>query len=246
MTTAPPSDTAQPASTGTTDRVADDVDLAPVAVAHSLAVLGMVAFSELAAFSRLAADAAVAPSLGERLELSRLAAVALQRLDRVGARIAELGGELQPVMAPFEGVLVEFDERTVPSTWGERMLKGYVGYGVADDFGRIIGRSLDPRTAELIDSVLSDEGHARLVVDSLAQAATLDATLASRLALWGRRLVGEALGVVQGVIADHPELADLLGLAMADAPGTGDVQQRLFSALTAEHSRRMERLGLTP
>ena len=33
---------------------------------------------------------------------------------------------------------------------------------------------------------------------------------------------------------------------MADVPGGGDAQQRLFSMLTADHSRRMERLGLTP
>ncbi|WP_024287123.1 ferritin-like fold-containing protein [Cellulomonas sp. KRMCY2] len=243
MTSAPPAD---PLEHTASDEVTDDADLTPTALGHSLAVLGMIAFSELATFSRLAADAAAAPSLDQRLELSRLAGVALDRLSRVGARVVELGGELQPVMAPFAGVLVEFDQRTVPSTWGERLLKGYVGYGVSDDFGRIIAKALDPRTGDLVATVLSDDGHSRFVVESLAQAATVDATLASRLALWGRRLVGEALGVVQGVIADHPELADLLDLAMADVPGNGDVQQRLFAELTAEHSRRMERLGLTP
>src|SRR5688572_17576507 len=80
---------------------------------RGLAVLGMVAYSELAAFSRLASDAAKAPALDQRLELSRLAGVALERLDEVGVRIGELGGDLQPVMAPFAGVLVEFDRRTV-------------------------------------------------------------------------------------------------------------------------------------
>ncbi len=205
------------------------------------AVLGMLAYGQLAAFSRLAADAAQAPSLGQRLELSRLAGLALSRLERISDRVTELGGALEPVMAPFAGALVEFDERTAPGSWWERLLKGYVGYGVADDFSRIVAQTLDPRTRALVEDVLADEGHARLVVDALAGGATQDPTLASRLALWGRRLVGEALGVVQHVLADHPDIAALL----ARDEG-GDPQQRLFAQLTAEHSRRMERLGLTP
>ena len=240
MTSVTPSDP-RPATSG------DDVAaLTPPQVAHAQAVLGMVAYSELAAFSRLAADAAAAPSLAQRLELSRLAGVALARLDRVGQRARELGGELQPVMEPFAGVLVEFDRRTEPGTWWERLLKAYVGYGVSDDFGRIVAEALDPTTRDLVVDVLSDDGHAQLVVDSLAAAASEDPTLASRLALWGRRLFGESLGVVQRVVAEHPELATLLEEAATALPGSGDAHQRLFAALTADHSRRMERLGLTP
>ncbi|WP_199424631.1 ferritin-like fold-containing protein [Actinotalea solisilvae] len=213
---------------------------APEAPAGSaLAVLGMLAYGQLAAFSRLAADAAQAPELAQRLELSRQAGVALQRLERVRARVEELGAELEPVMEPFAGALVEFDERTSPGSWWERLLKGYVGYGVADDFSRIVAARLDPASRDLVVDALTDAGHAELVVDALAGGATQDPTLASRLALWGRRLVGEALGVVQRVLADHPEIRALV----EDAP---DGQQRLFAALTAEHSRRMERLGLTP
>ena len=223
-----------------------DSELTPDQVTQSLAVLGMLAFSELAAFSRLAADGAMAPTLEQRLELSRLAGVALGRLDLVAARVVELGGELQPVMAPFAGLLTEFDERTVPRTWWERLLKAYVGYGVADDFARIVARAVDDRTRDLVVQALSDDGHASLVVEALAAASATDATLASRLALWGRRLFGEALGVVQGVIGDHAELQGLLEASVVDLPGAGEPQQRLFAALTADHSRRMERLGLTP
>lgn len=218
----------------------------PVQVDRALAVLGLLAQSELAAFSRLAADAAIAPSLDLRLELSRLAGVALERLEQVGGRVGELGGDLQPVMTPYVGVLVEFDRRTVPSSWWERLLKSYVGYGVSDDFARIVSRGVDPRTHDLVLHVLTDDGHASLVVDSLTEASRHDATLASRLALWGRRLVGESLGVVQNVLSGHPPLAALLEDTMADAPGLGDAQQRLFAILTADHTRRMERLGLTP
>ncbi|WP_250447428.1 ferritin-like fold-containing protein [Actinotalea sp. C106] len=213
---------------------------------NALAVLGMLAYSELAAFSRLAADAALAPSLDQRLELSRMAGMALERLEQVSDRVGELGGDLQPVMEPFAGVLVEFDRRTEPSTWWERLLKAYVGYGVADDFCRMVADPLDPTTRDLVVQVLGDDGHAGLVVTALSEAGARDATLASRLALWGRRLVGESLGAVQGVLAAHPRMRDLLMQTMDDDVVPGEAQQRLFAVLTAEHSRRMERLGLTP
>ncbi|WP_182111909.1 MULTISPECIES: ferritin-like fold-containing protein [unclassified Actinotalea] len=236
-----PDPSASPATAGSAI-AQDGVAAADPASAESTnAVLGMIAYGQLAAFSRLAADAALAPELSQRLRLSRLAGLALRRLDRVAERLEELGHDLEPVMAPFAGVLVEFDQRTAPGTWWERLLKGYVGYGVADDFSRIVAQRLDPDTRDMVVDVLADEAYAELVVDALAAAAAQDPTLASRLALWGRRLVGEALGVVQRVLADHP---DLRGLLEVGTPG--DAQQRLFSALTAEHSRRMERLGLTP
>lgn len=208
--------------------------------AAALPVLGMIAYGRLAAFSRLAQDAAAAPDLHERLALSRFAGAALARLDQVAERVAEIGGDLEPVMRPFAGALVEFDERTEASTWWERLLKGYVGYGVSDDFARVVAGGLDPVTRDVVEEAVSDGGYATWVVDELAAGGVDDVTLAPRLALWGRRLVGEALGAVQRVLVQHPELEPLLELALTGQ----DPAQRLFSELTAEHTRRMNRLGL--
>jgi hypothetical protein len=210
------------------------------AVDGAVPLLGMIAYFQLAAFTRLAADSALAPTLGERLSLAGFARNSLDRVDRVALRIAELGGELQTTMRPFAGVLVEFDRRTEPASWSERMLKGFVGYNVADDFARVLAEALDPSSRRLIEDVMTDDGHAGMVVASLAVARKAEATLSPRLALWGRRLVGEALGVVQNVLADHREISRLLGAAL---PGD-EPQQRLFARLTAEHTRRMDRLGL--
>jgi len=189
-------------------------------VSGPLAVLGLLANSELMAFSRLAADSAVAPALRDRLELCRLG-------------------------APFLGSYVDFDARTPAGSWCERLLKAYVGYGVEDDVARLLATGLDPTTRALVVDVLADDGHANLVVDRLTAAMGQDATLGSRLALWGRRLVGEALGVVQRVVTEHGELRALLEEALPRADGAGVLQQRLFAVLTGEHTRRMERLGLT-
>lgn len=211
-----------------------------------LAVLGLLANSELVAFSRLATDAVAAPDVRDRIELCRLGGVAAHRLGRLGERIAELGGELPDVVAPFIGTYADFDVRTRAGSWYERLLKAHVGYGVEDDVARLLATRLDPRSQALVLDVLDDDGYSALVLDRLKTAMASDPVLASRLALWGRRLVGEALGVVQRVITVHTELRVLLEEALPKGQSAGELQQRLFAVLTGEHSRRMERLGLTP
>lgn len=209
---------------------------------RSLAVLGLLANSEIVAFSRLAAEAALAPTLGQRLELCRIGRVGLGRLEQIEARVRELGGDLEQTVAPFVDTFAPLDDHIPASSWWEGLLTAYVGYGVEDDFARMLSESLDAPTRTLVQDALGDDGHASLVIATLSAATRQDVALASRLALWGRRLVGEALGVVQRVLVDHPQLKELLGAWM----GEENLQQRLFSVLTTEHSRRMERLGLTP
>jgi hypothetical protein len=216
-----------------------------------LALLGLVAHLELMAFTRLAADSALAPTIDQRLRLMRFSAGAVARLERIFERIEELGGAPDAELERYVDVLADFDARTAPGSWWERMLKAYVGYGVADDFCKAAAAGLDERTRDLVMDVLDGTSHAELTVATLSEAAAGDAVLTSRLALWGRRLVGEALGVVQTLLVTQPPLARLTfdGMASeADAAVTGDVAEltaRLFGRLTAEHTRRMGRLGLT-
>lgn len=213
----------------------------------ALTVLGLLANSDLAAVTRLAADADVAPDVADRIALCGLAGAASERLARLGARAGELGADLTDVVAPFLGTFAEFDARTPATNWWERLLKSHVGFGVEDDVARLVAQGLesDPVTRALALEVLDDDRHATLVVARVTEATAADPVLASRLALWGRRLVGEVLGVVQRLVADHPEVRALIERALPDGAADQPLQQRLFAALTAEHTRRMDRLGLT-
>ena len=205
-------------------------------------MLGLAAEFEFEAFVRLAGDSAAAPSIAERQVIARSATRALERQERLVERITQLGGDPAGSMAPFDGVVVDFELRTTAGTWSERLLKAYIGYAVADDFLRLLAAGSDDDTRDLVVSLLGDPGHTELVVAQLSQVLA-DDVAASRLALWGRRLVGDALAVIQGTIVRHPAFGRLL---VAGEPEAGeDRVQRVFAALTAEHTRRMERLGLT-
>jgi hypothetical protein len=67
-----------------------------------------------------------------------------------------------------------------------------------------------------------------------------DRRVAGRLALWGRRLVGEAITQSQAVIAEHDRLADLIMTGMGDLSGVA----RLIERITDAHTQRMKALGL--
>ena len=78
----------------------------------------------------------------------------------------------------------------------------------------------------------------------MREATEADPRIAGRLALWGRRLVGEALSQAQRVAVERDALASLL-VGGQNRPGADLAELgRMFARLTDEHTRRMDRLGL--
>ncbi|MGY1775298.1 ferritin-like fold-containing protein [Geodermatophilus sp. SYSU D00804] len=205
-------------------------------------LLGVLAYAELTAFDRLAEDARMAPTLAGRAALARMAAAEMGHHDRLAQRLIELGVEPTEAMRPFVAALDGFHEGTRPRTWLEGLVKAYVGDGLAADFYREIAGSLPEPDRSLILEVLADTGHADFAVREVRAAIAAQRTLAGRLALWGRRLVGEAISQSQAVIAERDGLARLI------IGGTGDLTGvvRLVDRITAAHTERMKTLGLNP
>ena len=65
----------------------------------------------------------------------------------------------------------------------------------------------------------------------------------SRLALWSRRLLGEAITQAQFVLADRDELVDLV---LAGSQGSGGLGQLtdFYDRMQRTHDERMRNLGL--
>ena len=91
---------------------------------------------------------------------------------------------------------------------------------------------------------LEDSGQADFVVDRIRRAIEAQPSLAGRLALWGRRLMGEALTQAQRVAAERDALSAMLAGGI-DRPGL-DLAAigRMFARITERHAERMAELGL--
>ncbi|MFN8075882.1 MAG: ferritin-like fold-containing protein [Kineosporiaceae bacterium] len=208
-------------------------------------LLALLAYGELTAFSRLAADADLAPALAAKAALGRLATVEFGHFERLRARLEELTGDPDAAMEPFVVAVDAFHDRTAPTDWLEGLVKAYVGDGIASDFYREIAAHLDPATRDLVTEVLHTSDTAEFVVATVRAEIERDPRLAGRLALWGRRLVGEALSQAQRVAADREGLAALVVGVQAGSGGDLTEVVAMFSRLTEGHRERMQRLGLT-
>ena len=113
--------------------------------------------------------------------------------------------------------------------------------GYVSDFARVV----DPQSRALVLDVLADTGHAEFVIARVREAIEHDPHVAGRLALWARRLVGEALAQAHRVAAERGPLARLLasGAQGGSAGELGEIA-RMFARITDEHAQRMAALGL--
>jgi len=204
-------------------------------------LLGVMAYGELSAFERLSSDARYSPTLRDRAVLGGLAVSEFQHFELVCAKLAELGVDAEEAMQPFQASVDHFHERTRPADWYESLMKAYVIDTVSADFYRSISGYVDADTAGLIRTIQSSEGATAVLGERLKAALADDPRLASRLALWARRLLGEALTQAQRVSVDHALLG---GLAGVDEARAGELVRELTAELAAAHSRRMSQLGL--
>jgi hypothetical protein len=143
-------------------------------------------------------------------------------------------------MTPFVAALESYHALTEPSTWLEGVVKAYVGDGIAADFYREVAAFVDESTRQLIDDVLTDAGRAAFAVREVSAALVADPRQSGRLALWARRLVGEAISQTQHVLADRDALMVLFVEGAGDLSGVA----RLITRITERHEQRMTTLGL--
>lgn len=206
-------------------------------------LLGAMAYGELQAFERLAADGSMAPDFYNRAAIASMAVAEFGHFKMLHARLVEMGVDPDAAMTPFVEAIDAFHASTAPNDWLEGLIKAYVGDGIAMDFYRMVAQYLDPETQALVNEVSSDLGHSRFVLDAVQYCIAEDPRVAGRLALWGRRLMGEAVAQSQVVAAQREGLIDLvLG---GQGPDLAAIAQ-MFADLQERHAQRMRSLGLEP
>ncbi len=203
-------------------------------------LFALLAYGEIAAFYRLTDEARMAPDLRGRISMASMAAAEMGHYDLLRAALERRGGDVVTSMAKFAPVIDNYHRLTTPSTWLEALVKTYVGDAMAADFYLEIAHGLPDEVADVVREVLSETGHSQFVVAEVRTAVTASARQRSRLALWSRRLLGEAITQAQYVLADHDELVDLV------VSGTDGLPQLagFFERLQHTHGERMRELGL--
>ena len=216
-------------------------------------LLGAIAYGELSAFERLVDDAKLAPDPRATRSRWRRWPACRVRPRRPAARAAPRARR-RPVRgdgAVRVGRSTSSTRHTAPADWYEGLIKAYVGDGLAADFYREIAAYLDADTRDLIIASLEDTGQADFAVERVRQAIADDPQLGGRLALWGRRLMGEALTQAQRVAAERDALTALLAGGI-DRPGPRprrdrpDVHPDHRAARRADGRARPRRLSADP
>ncbi|MDP9101890.1 MAG: ferritin-like domain-containing protein [Actinomycetota bacterium] len=210
--------------------------------AATIDLLGVLAYGELTAFERLASDARLATTIQDKTALARMAAAEYDHYRRLSDHLTSEGVDPEEAMQPFVAAVDGFHDSTLPGDWLEGIIKAYVGDGLATDFYREVAAFVqDAATRGLILEVLSDAGQASFAVAKVREATAAEPAVAGRLALWARRLVGEALIQAQRVAVERDALTELLVGGSGDLAGIA----RLFTRLTDNHTSRMKALGLS-
>ena len=216
--------------------------VAPTAARHAGVdqLFALLAYGEVAAFYRLTDEARMAPNLAGRINMASMAAAEMNHYELLREALAKRGVDIVPAMTRYASALENYHRLTTPSTWLEALVKTYIGDALAADFYLEIADALPEDAAEVVRAVLSETGHSQFVVAEVKAAVTASDKQRHRLALWSRRLLGEAITQAQYVLAEHDELVDFV---VSSGEGLGRLTE-FFGRLQDTHNARVRELGL--
>jgi hypothetical protein len=196
--------------------------------------LGQAACLQLLNVETLTSLISSSPTVANKTAMAELAALSLQKYEGLVGEIEKAGGTAAEYMEPFAPRIESFQAVTRGGDWYETLLSSYVIAGILDDFFIALAEGLPEAPAARIRELLSGNEGSRIIVEQLSAATAQNPRLASRLALWGRRLVGDTLLIARSALA-VPE---------NQAPDEARLEP-VFTELIAAHTRRMDDLGLT-
>lgn len=197
-----------------------------------------IAYLQLLQFQELSALVTDAPALACKQELGRVASLTLQRHEAALSMLDETGVDGTARMRRTADELNEFAERVGGRDWYERITTCHLAASILHDFYVEVldahGSAADALRPMVAHDDVQSELHA-----IIAERLRGNQVLADRLAMWGRRITGDsllagrrALGIPAGTCADTVR------------EGAEAVIDEVNARLMAEHSRRMNALGL--
>ncbi|HEY4225511.1 MAG TPA: ferritin-like fold-containing protein [Pseudolysinimonas sp.] len=195
--------------------------------------LGQLAYLTLILFENLSRAVTLAPTTEAKTTLSAATAEVLEAHEGLITEMRGAGIDPVAAMDPFKLQLDDFRRRTQGADWPETLVTCYLTAGFLTDFFSGLAAGLPDGLSQRVTLLLDIDKGQDVLVDELRASIDASSRLASRLAMWGRRLVGDTMLVARSSLAIGGEL-----------PGEERIEP-VFTELISAHTRRMDALGLT-
>lgn len=226
----PPAPTITPRSESVAVARVELADLAPEPAVY----LGRLGYVTLVLFENLGRAVMAAPTPEAKSGLTRAAGGIGDAHEAVVAELRRLGHDPMAAMEPYRSELDDFQRRTQGADWHEILVTCYLTTGFLLDFSLGLAGGLRADLGDRVSRIIAEtDAGEQILVELLRAAVDANPRLASRLAMWGRRLVGDTMLVAR-------ESLEIDGVM----PGEDRIEP-VFTELVAEHTRRMDALGLT-
>jgi hypothetical protein len=215
------------------------------------AYLGQLAYLLLSNFEILTNELKYSPNTQYKAELGEAAAKSFEKYRAISKKIAAMGIDPTDAMDPYVERIETFHSRTNGLDWHETIIKIYLVSGLLDDFYRRLAIGLDATTRAEVEKALKDTKFETFAKKVLLESMANDAQLGSRLALWGRRIMGDVLLELRAAF-DNRKLAGIaknkkLTIEEERAVNLSSYSklEPLITELIGAHTMRMDALGLT-
>lgn len=213
--------------------------------------LGQLAYLLLSNFEILTNELKYSPTTQYKAELSEAAAKSFESYRAISKKISGLGFDVTDAMDPFTERIDTFHSRTAGIDWYETVIKIYLVSGLLDDFYSRLAVGLPKELREFVEKALSDKTFEKFAKRVLVEGMANNPQLADRLALWGRRLMGDTLLEVRAAF-DNRKLAGVTKEAKLSIEQERAVNldsytkiEPLVTEMISAHSLRMDAVGLT-
>ena len=212
--------------------------------------LGQLAYLELSQFEILTNELKFSPTTAEKAGLSEAAAKSFQKYRSVAKLLQLAGIDATDAMDPFTERIETFHSRTNGIDWYETVVKVYLVGGLLEDFYKRLAVGLPEELRLEVEKALKDSTFEKFAKSVLIEAMQDNPQLASRLALWGRRLMGDVLLELRAAF-DNRKLAGVAKSKKLTLEAERSVNleayaklEPLISELIGAHSMRMDAIGL--
>ena len=194
--------------------------------------LGRAAYVQLAVFELASTAASGAVATEAKATLAAAAGVALDRHRALVLLLEHRGVDPVAVMDRHRSGVDRFVRLTIGQDWIESALTCHLAGGFLDDLFVALADGLPTELRAQVHGCFAARADPRYV-ELFTRAMADNPRLPARLALWGRRLLGDALLVARDA------------LTMTEDHRSDEARiEPAFSELVANHTRRMDALGL--